>query len=372
VDVASDVTGKIVQLVVAEGDLVSTGQFLLEIDPQQAEAALQRAEAGRASARAQEAQTRASFVQAERSYNRNVEMRKINASLVTDEQMEQLRTAMEVSQAVHQASQHSVEQAEASVRDAKSSLGKTKLYAPMAGRVTRLNVSLGETAIMGTLNRDAGTLLTISDMSVLETRVRVDETDVARIRLGDSAVVQMDAFPDTSFVGRVTRISNSSVRTTATAGADQSVDYEVTVQLLNQRPETRPDFTATARIITARVTNVPSIPIIALTVRENTPVGGDTALGVSAGTTSPSQASTATAERRKDVEGVFVVDSANRVTFRPVRVGITGDEYFQVLDGLKLGERIVAGSYQAIRDLRDGMLVRETKADSTATKKPQG
>ena len=103
--------------------------------------------------------------------------------------------------------------------DAKSALGKTTIYAPMAGRVTRLDVEQGETAVPGTFNKDAATLLTISDMSVLETKVKVDETDVARIKIGDSAQVQIDAFPDTTFIGRVTKISNSSVKARDAADA---------------------------------------------------------------------------------------------------------------------------------------------------------
>ena len=99
----------------------------------------------------------------------------------------------------------------------RRSLGKTTIFAPMSGRVTRLNVQEGETAIMGTLNKDAATLLTISDMSVLETKVKVDETDVSRITVGDSTVIQIDAFPDTTFVGRVSEISNSSVKGGSTA-----------------------------------------------------------------------------------------------------------------------------------------------------------
>jgi HlyD family secretion protein len=362
VDVATDITGKIVRLAVVEGQMVTKGQFLLEIDGQQAEAAVQRAEASLSSAKAHEAQTRANSIQTERSYARSLEIRRISPTLVSDEQMEQLKTSAEVSKAVHEASQYSVKQAEATLRDARASLEKTKLYAPMAGRVTRLNVAEGETAIM-TLNKDAATLLTISDMSVLETRVRVNETDVARISIGDSAEVQIDAFPDTSFVGRVTRISNSSVRgaTAALPTGDQAIDYEVVIQLVNPNEHTRPDFSATARIITAEEKGVLAIPIIALTVRENTPVGGDTAVGL--GRPAP-RAQMA----KRDVDGVFVVDSANTVTFRPVKVGITGDEYFQVTGGLRAGERIVAGTFQAIRDLKDGTVVRDIKADSADTK----
>ena len=225
----------------------------------------------------------------------------------------------------------------------------------MSGRVTRLVVEQGETAVPGTFNKDAATLLTISDMSVLETRVKVDETDVARIKVGDSAQVQIDAFPDTTFVGRVTKISNSSVKAATATTTDQAVDYEVTIQLLNAPRDTRPDFSATAKVITDKRNGVLSVPIIALTVRENQALQkGDTAVGLG-------KAKPAKDIGKKDVEGVFVVGTDNKVTFRPVKVGIAGEKHFEILSGLKDGEKIVAGTYQAIRELKDGALVRETK-----------
>jgi HlyD family secretion protein len=363
VDVSSDITGKIINLAVKEGQMVTKNQFLLEIDPQQAEAALDRAKAVLESAKASEVQARANMTNSQKSFERSADIRKKNPDLVSDEQIDQLRTAAEVAKAVYEASTHQVGQAEAGVRDAQQALGKTKIFAPMAGRITRLNVEQGETAIMGTLNKDAATLLTISDMSVLETRVKVDETDVARIKVGDPAEIQIDAFPDTTFTGMVTKISNSSVKGAATAGADQAVDYEVTVQLIKPPAETRPDFSATAKIITAKVDTALSVPIIALTVRENEPVAaGDTATGL--GRAKPAKDIT-----KKDVEGVFVVGTDNKVTFRPVKVGIAGEKHFQILDGLKKGERIVAGTYQAIRELKDGALVREQKIEP---KKPAG
>src|SRR5207342_1480475 len=235
VDVASDVSGKIMKLSVKEGQMVSAGQFLLQIDQSQPQAAVERSEAQVASARAQLAQQQANLEQAQRAYDRSATMKKQNPTLIADEQVEQLRTSLDVNKAQVEAGKHAVDQATASLNDAKSSLAKTTIYAPMSGRITRLAVEQGETAVPGTFNKDAATLLTISDMSVLETRVKVDETDVARIRLGDSAQVQIDAFPDTTFLGRVTKISNSSVKSaTATqSSGDQAVDYEVTIQLLN-------------------------------------------------------------------------------------------------------------------------------------------
>jgi HlyD family secretion protein len=359
VDLSSDITGKIVRLDVKEGQMVSKGQFLLQIDPQEAQANVQRAEAALSAAKAAAAQARASLLQAQKSYERSMEIKKANPQLISDEQLEQLRTTVDVDQAVLESQTHLVDQNVAQLAQVRSALGKTTIYAPMAGRVTRLNVEGGETAIMGTLNKDAATLLTISDMSVLETKVKVDETDVARIQVGDSALVQIDAFPDTTFRGRVTKISNSAVKSaTATqANGDQAVDYEVTIQLLDVPPETRPDFSATAKIVTDSRRNVMSIPIIALTVRENEALqSADTAIGL--GKPKPKKE-----VGKKDVEGVFVVGSDNKVTFRQVRRGITGEKHFEVLSGLKEGERIVAGTYQAIRELKDGALVKETKAD---------
>ncbi|MGH7713624.1 MAG: efflux RND transporter periplasmic adaptor subunit, partial [Gemmatimonadaceae bacterium] len=343
VDVASDISGRIVRLSVKEGQIVKRGQFLLEIDPEQYVAAVQQAEAALSSARAQAAQARANLLQSKRNYDRQLEIKKTNPQLVSDSELETLKTQLEVNEALNEAATHSVEQSTASLRTARSNLSKTTILAPMAGRITRLAVEQGETAVPGTFNKDAALLLTISDMSVLETKVKVDETDVARIAVGDSAVVQIDAFTDTTFLGRVIEIAHSSVRNAAAASSqDQSIDYEVTIQLLNPPPDTRPDFSATAKIVTDTRTQVLSIPIIALTVRENEELTGeDSAVTVGKGP--------AKQVGQRDVEGVFIVGADNKVTFRPVEVGISGDNYFEVVTGLQGGERIVGGTYQAIQ-----------------------
>ena len=359
VDLASDITGRIVRLAVKEGDLVTKGQFLLEIDPSQYRAAAERAAAAVATSRSQAATARPSLLQARRNYNRLLELKKANPTLVSDEQVEQLRTQMEVSEAQLASANSGITQSQASLRDAQSLLAKTTIFAPMSGRVTRLNVQEGETAIMGTLNKDAATLLTISDMSVLETQVKVDETDVSRISLGDSTVVQIDAFPDTTFVGRVSEISNSSIKAGVGSQnpADQAIDYEVTIQLINAPPTTRPDFSATAKIITDTRNNVLSIPIIALTVREDSTEKPD-ANAVTLAKKAPDKQ-----VGKRDVEGVFVVGTDNKVTFKPVKVGIAGEKYFEVVSGLKEKEKIVGGTYQAIRELKDGARVKSTAPD---------
>lgn len=359
VDLASDITGRIVRLSVKEGDEVTKGQFLLEIDPSQYRAAAERAAAAVASARSQSATARPTLLQARRNYNRLLELKKANPTLVSDEQVEQLKTQVDVAQAQLESANNGIAQSQASLRDAQSLLAKTTIFASMSGRVTRLNVREGETAIMGTLNKDAATLLTISDMRLLETKVKVDETDVSRISIGDSTVVQIDAFPDTTFVGRVSEISNSSIKGSGASGnpADQAIDYEVTIQLLNAPPTTRPDFSATAKIITDTRKNVLSIPIIALTVREDSLARRDS------GAVTLAKNAPAKEVGKRDVEGVFVVGADNKVTFKAVRVGIAGEKYFEVVSGLKEKDKIVGGTYQAIRELKDGSRVRTMAPD---------
>ena len=359
VDVSPDITGRITQIVVHEGDLVEKGQFLLQIDPTIYQAGLQRAEANYASAQASLVQSIASRDQASRALDRTKQLKRQDPNLVSNEQMEQAQTAFNVAEAVANSAQHQVDQARAGMREARDQLAKTRIVAPMTGRVTRLAVEEGEMAIPGNFSRDVGLLLTVSDLSVIQTKVNVDETDVVRIHLGDSVEVSIDAFPDTAFVGRVTKIANSALlaQTVSPGGSnDRAVDYEVEITLENPPSDVRPDLSATARIITDTRTKALSIPIIALTVRENTPV------------TTESRRDTAQVGKKKESEGVFIVVNG-KASFRAVKVGIAGDEYFEVLEGVTENEEIVAGPYQSIRDLKDGTAVRPAKQATDTTRR---
>jgi HlyD family secretion protein len=362
VDVSSDIPGRITHLAVKEGDLVTAGQFLLQIDPTIYEAELERAQAGLAGAQAFEVQARANRDQAQRALARTKELHTQNPNLVSNEQAEQAQTAADIADANLNSATHQVDQARAAVSQARDNLRKTHIVAPMSGRVTRLAVEEGEVAQPGTFSKDVGLLITVSDLSVIQTKVNVDETDVVRLHLGDSVEVSIDAFPDTTFVGRVTKISNSAIRNLASAATgtnDRAVDYEVEITLVNPPADVRPDLSATARIITDTRKQALAIPIIALTVRENQPVS-----------TESHRVDTTGTGKKKETEGVFIVANG-KATFRPVRVGIAGDEYFEVLDGVKPGETIVAGPYQAIRDLKEGSGVRASKQPAdTAKKKP--
>lgn len=358
VDVSPDITGRITRLGVHEGDLVQKGQFLLQIDPTIYEAGLARAQATYASAQAALVQSIASRDQAARALERAKQLKRQNPNLISDEQLEQAQTSFNVSDAVANSAQHQVDQARAGMQESRDQLAKTRIVAPMNGRITRLAVEEGEMAVPGNFSRDVGLLLTVSDLSVIQTKVNVDETDVVRIHLGDSVEVSIDAFPDTTFVGRVTKIANSALlaQTVATGSNDRAVDYEVEITLVNPPADVRPDLSATARIVTDTRKQALSIPIIALTVRENTPV------------TPESRRDTSHVGKKKETEGVFVVMNG-KATFRPVRVGIAGDEYFEVLDGLRDSEQIVAGPYQAIRDLKDGTPVRSSAQPADSAKR---
>jgi HlyD family secretion protein len=358
VDISADITGRIIDIAVREGDLVKQGQFLLQIDPAQYRAAVARAEGVVASTQATLLQTKATRDQAQRAWNRARQLTQLGDNLISPEAAEQAQTALEVAEANYQSTKAQLEQSRASLQEAKDNLAKTRLTAPIAGRVVRLAVEEGEVAVPGTFSRETGLLMTIADLSVILAKVQVDETDVVRLRQSDSVEVTIDAYPDTTFSGRVTEVSHSAKLTptqTASGSSDRAVDFDVEITLKKPPAEIRPDLSCTARIITDTRDNALSIPIIALTVRDHEKIPSE-----SEG--APQVDTLAARFKKKEAEGVFVVRNGV-AAFRPVKVGVAGDEYFEVVDGLREGETIVAGTYQAIRDLKDGAKVRA--ADTT-------
>src|SRR2546426_1126890 len=295
VDISADITGRITKLAVREGDLVTNGQFLLQIDPTIYEANLQRAQALLSAAQAGAVQARANRDQAQRALGRTKELHQQNPNLISTEQLEQAETANDIAEANLNAAEHQVDQSRAAGQEARDNLRKTHITAPMSGRVTK-----------------------ISNPSIL------------------------------------------TATSTATGQNERAVDYEVEITLNPPPADVRPDLSATARVVTDTRKQVLSIPIIALTVRENKPISTENR---------PADTSAFTRKKR-EAEGVFVVTNGV-AAFRPVKVGIAGDEYFEVADGVKQGETIVAGPYQSIRDLKDSARVRPMKqaADSTKKKK---
>ncbi|HET6779284.1 MAG TPA: efflux RND transporter periplasmic adaptor subunit [Gemmatimonadales bacterium] len=361
VDISADITGRIIDIAVREGDMVKRGQFLLQIDPAQYQAAVARAQGVVSATEAILLQTRASRDQAQRAWNRAKQLRELGDNLIAPETAEQAQTALEVAEANFQSSRAQLEQARAGLQEAKDNLAKTRLTAPISGRVVRLAVEEGEVAVPGTFSRETGLLMTIADLSVILAKVQVDETDVVRLKPRDSVEVNIDAYPDTTFTGQVTKISHSAKLTatqTASGSNDRAVDFDVEITLKAPPDDIRPDLSCTARIVTDTRDNALSIPIIALTVRDHEKVPNESEIG-------PRVDTLRDRFTEREAEGVFIVREG-LATFRPVRVGVAGDDYFEVLDGIREGETIVAGTYQAIRDLKDGAKVRQ--ADTTKTR----
>ncbi len=350
VDITTDVAGRIIALPVEEGQDVEEGDLLLQIDPALFRAAVERAEAGLAQAEANLAQQEATYQQAQRDADRLTALQARGTDFVTEAEVEQATTNANVQNRLLEATEHQVHQAEASLDQERDRLGKTTIRAPMSGRITRLNVERGETAIVGTMNNPGTVLLTVADLSVMEAVIEVDETDVPDITIGDSAYVEIDAFPNRRFVGMVTEIGNSSIvpLNPASGGSNQAIDFEVRIELRQPPEGIRPDLSATADVITDTRDQVPSIPITSLTLmdadeyeeipNENLP-------------------SAPRSDVVQDIEGVFVVEG-DIVRFRPVQIGIAGENYFEVVSGIELGTTVVSGSFQAIRELRDGSRIR--------------
>lgn len=356
VDVQSDIMGRVTELNIEEGEAVSRGDVLLRIDPSQYEAVVARSRAAVSEARAREAQARASLLQANQALERLRRMRNRDSLLVSAQALDDAESQARIQEALHEAAGYGIEQAEAALRESEDRLAKTVIRAPIDGVITRLSVEEGETAIVGTMNNPGSLLLTISDLSVIEAVIRVDETDVPSIELGDSAGIVIDAFPRETFTGQVTEIAHSSVippeSRNALSTQTSAVDFEVVITLEDPPPSLRPDLSATAEVVTDIRLEALSIPIIALTVREREDIEA---------LPQESEEAQAAAERiteeDEDIEGVFVVRDG-RAIFVPVQVGITGQEHFEVVSGLAQGDTVVAGPYEAIRGLESDRAVR--------------
>jgi HlyD family secretion protein len=373
VDISSDVSARVAELLVREGDDVVQGQTLLRLEPDQYRAALSRAEASLAQSRAQRSQQQANVLRARRDLDRLMALRGRDSLLVSPQQIDDAQTDLDVQQAMLESTEHGVAQAEAAVVESEDLLSKTIFTAPMSGKVTRLNVEEGETVIIGTMNNAGSLVLTISDLSVIEVVVQVDETDVSLIALGDSAAIRIDAFPNRVFVGRVTEIGNSAINPPGEqqAGQQAAIDFEVVLTLEQSDAPLRPDLSATADVVVESRKNALAVPIIAMTVRDRDATeqgedgeGEEDKQGGQVGDGEGSAQSGQETEVRSpgestDVEGVFLVRNGT-VTFVPVEIGIAGQEYFEILSGLSEGDSVVAGPYQRIRQLRDGDAIRST------------
>jgi HlyD family secretion protein len=266
-------------------------------------------------------------------------------------------------------------QEQASLESAKYSLSKVRIESPIDGIVTRRNIEEGETVVVGTMNNAGTVLLTIADMSVIEAQVEVDETDIPSVSLGQKAKVTIDAMPGKTFTGKVTEIGNSPIQPAAgTTASTQATNFLVKVTIDDEIPDLRPGFTCTAEITTATRKNAVSVPIQATTVREVVVDKDGKMVREPKDDKRPRRSTSVEAselkpgQQRKELEGVFVVRE-NKAEFVPVKTGIAGEKYFEVLAGVKPGDQVIVGPFASVRELADGAPVKiEAAKRSTGAK----
>ncbi|HEX2757536.1 MAG TPA: efflux RND transporter periplasmic adaptor subunit, partial [Thermoanaerobaculia bacterium] len=357
VDISSQVMGQIVTLAVVEGEHVKKGDLLLQIDKVQYDAGAQATQAGLDALFAQREADRFTREQAERDLDRT--KKNFAAHIESEQNLQKAQLGLDSARANERADERRIEQARANLLANKDSLKKTTITSPIDGVVTAKPVEQGENAIVGTMNNPGTVLLTVSDMSIVEGEMEIDETDIPHVKIGQKAKLTFDAYPDKKFDGVVTEIGGSPITKSALGTDSSAVNFKVKVQVETPPSNIRPGFSVSGKIETDRRASTLAIPIPALVVadpaslerpkgKKPTPVPTPTA---------------AAAEKKKDVEGVFIVKKDGAVDFRPIKTGISADLQTEVLEGLADGEEIVTGPFKALRSLKIGDRV---KVDNSA------
>src|SRR6266545_5743211 len=378
VKISAETPGRVVNLAVNEGDRVHVGQFLLQIDPKSLQrrvegnsASLQAAEASIEQMRQSIETARAQLLQAQQSLTRQQDLWK--QQLTTREALDKALNDVKVAESSVQEREKQIKpqesrinQERATLESARYDLSKVRMESPIEGIVTRRNVQEGETAVIGTMNNAGTVLLELADMGVIQAEVEVDETNVPHVQIGQPAKVTIDAIPERTFKGHVSEIGNSPIQAATGGGttATQATNFKVVVMLDEKVPEVRPGFTCTADITTATRKDVVSVPIPAVAVREliydaNGQVIKEPKPDKRRRTPEPvaAAAELKPGQTRKESEGVFVV-RAGKAEFVPIKMGIAGDKYFEVLGGLNAGDEVITGPYNSVRGMADGDAVR--------------
>jgi len=380
VNITAETAGRVVNLAVNEGDRIKMGQFLLQIDPKllrtrvdSGEASLQVAQASLEQMKQSVETARVQLEQAKQTLARQQGLWK--QQLTTRETLERAENDVKTAESTLQerdksakAQDSRIMQERASLDSAQYDLSKVRIESPIDGIVTRRNIQEGETAMIGTMNNAGTVLLTLADMSVIQAEVEVDETNIPNVKLGQPAKISVDAIPDRTFRGHVSEIGNSPLQsTTAGTTGTQATTFKVEVILDEPIPDVRPGFTCTADITTATRKEVTAVPIPSVAVRELTydakgqivkePVDPKRRRRSSTTTATPTELKPG--ETRKETEGVFLLrEKAKKVEFTPLKMGIAGDKYFEVLSGLKPGDQVVTGPYNSVRNIADGDAVK--------------
>lgn len=382
VNISAETMGKVVGLQVEEGDTVKQGQFLLQIDPRNLQTAVNSREASLAASRSGIEELKKSLESSKLALKTSQDnLRRqtdlFKAGLTTKETYERAQDDVRARQSdVDRVTQSITTQEtrlkndEANLETARYDLNKVRLVSPIAGIVTKRNIEEGETVVVGTMNNAGTVLLTIADMSVIEAEVEVDETDIPFVTIGQPALIKIDAFPDKKFKAKVTEVGNSPIVTTGST--TRATNFKVVVTLEEAIPDVRPGFTCTAEITTATRQQAVSVPIQATTVREMVVDANGQMVRepVEPGKEARARRVTAPTElkpgqSRKELEGVFVIKDGKAV-FVPLKVGISGEKYFEVLDGLKEGDEVITGPFSSVRGMKDGDPVKITTTPASA------
>jgi HlyD family secretion protein len=383
VNISADTPGRVVNLAVNEGDRVKVGQFLLQIDPKSLRsrvdsgtASLQAAEQSLEQMRQAIETARAQLLQAQQTLARQQDLWR--QQLTTREALDKAINDVKVAESAVQEREKQLKpqesriaQERAALESARYDLSKVRIESPIDGIVTRRNIQEGETAVVGTMNNPGTVLLTLADMAIIQGEVEVDETSVPNVQIGQPAKITIDAIPDRTFRGHVTEIGNSPIQQaagTAAAGSTttQATNFKVVVMLDERVPEVRPGFTCTADITTATRKNASAVPIPAVAVRElvydangqvvREPKSDERKRRSTVEPVASAQ-ELKPGQTRRETEGVFVLRNG-KAEFVPIKIGIAGDKYFEILSGLQAGDEVITGPYNSVRTMADGDTVR--------------
>jgi HlyD family secretion protein len=347
VDISATIPGQITHLAVEEGDPVKKGQLLLQIDPVNPRAAARSNEYSLQALRQDVESARATLAQAQIDLQR-VEQN-YRAGIVPKADLDRARTMLRTGESAVQAAQRRVDQAGASLEGARDTLAKTTIRSPMDGIVTARRVEEGEVAVIGVQNSPGTVLLTISDMSVVEAELEVDETSIPTVKLGQEARVRLDAYPNQTFRGAVTEVSSSPLD----AAANQAIKFKVKVRLTEPPAGIKPGLSARADILTGFRGKALAVPLQALVVRDIERKPGQPAVS--------SEPSSQGADSSREQEGVYLMEGG-KARFQPVQTGLVGDLSIEVLSGLSGGETVITGPFKALRTLNPGDTVQVEKA----------
>ncbi|RMF61186.1 MAG: efflux RND transporter periplasmic adaptor subunit [Calditrichaeota bacterium] len=345
VRISARVPGKIIRIAVEEGDSVKAGQQLVWLEQEQYEAELERAKSALLEAEANLTLARQEFQRTEQLYQQNLTS----------------QAELEAARARYDQALSRVKQAKANVKEAQTSLERTVLSSPIDGVVIQKNKEEGEIALGSQFQEDV--ILVVAQLSEMEVRVEVNENDIVEVVPGDTAFVEIDAFPDTTFRGIVTDIAHSAI-TKGQGTIEEVTNYEVRVRLVDKLPTFRPGMSATADIATEVRENALNLPIQSVTVRERETLKMKEDLESPGSHKSDTAAATISSPKKKKgveddlVEVVFVVKNG-RVKMQPVKLGISDDSYYEVLSGVEEGDEVVTGPYKILsQTLKDGDKVR--------------